>query len=86
MRIHTGEYCLECGARATETHHCLFGNKDKSLAEQYGLTIRLCRSCHSRLHDRDEDLAEKYRKLGQLCFEYKYGHEAYMKTFFKNHL
>lgn len=84
-RIYDGEYCLECGAKATDTHHCLM-NKDRDKAEKYGLTVKLCRSCHSRLHDRDEALANKYRRLGQLCFEYEYGHEAYMREFFKNHI
>lgn len=85
-RIHDGDFCLECGATATDTHHTLFGNKDRDNAEKFGLTIRLCRNCHSRLHDKDEAMAEKYRRLGQLCFEYEYGHEEYMRLFYKNHI
>ena len=85
-RIHESEYCIECGRPSAETHHVLFGNKDHDNAERYGLTVRMCRECHYRLHNKDEGLAEKYRMLGQLCFEYEFGHEEYMKTFFKNHL
>lgn len=84
-RIHEGEFCLECGAIATDTHHCLFGsNREK--AEYYGLTVRLCRRCHSKLHDEDERLALKYRRLGQLAFEYKFNHEDYMRIFGRNYL
>ena len=85
-RIYDGEICIECGRHATETHHVLFGSKDRSHAEEFGLTVSMCGECHYRLHNKDEALAEKYRKLGQLCFEYEFGHEEYMKTFFKNHL
>lgn len=85
-RIHDGDFCLECGAKATDTHHVLFGNKDRDHAETWGLTVKLCRSCHRRLHDRDEEMAERYRRLGQLCFMYEFGEEEYRKLFFKNHI
>lgn len=84
-RIYDGDFCLECGALATDRHHCLM-NKDRDRAEEWGLTVKLCRKCHSRLHDKDEAMANKYRRLGQLCFEYQYGHEEYMRLFYKNHI
>lgn len=51
--IHT-EYtdsCFLCGQYATETHHCLHGQGRRKLADEDGLTVRLCRSCHTNLHD-----------------------------------
>lgn len=84
-RIYDGDFCLECGALATDTHHVLFG-RNRANSEIYGLTVRLCRSCHAQLHDRDETIAMKYRKLGQLVFEYEYGHEKYMEIFGRSYL
>lgn len=51
--IHT-EYtdsCFLCGQYATETHHCLHGQGRRKLADEDGLTVRLCHNCHTNLHD-----------------------------------
>ena len=84
-RMHDGEYCAECGAVATDTHHCIFG-KNRQNSETWGLTVRLCRSCHRRLHDSDEQLAMRYRKAAQMAFTLAYGHDEYMKIFGRNYL
>lgn len=84
-RLHDGEYCIECGAPATDTHHCLFG-RNRADADADGLTVRLCRQCHSRLHDKDEAMAMRYRKMAQVAYEYRYGHEMYMKRYGRNYL
>lgn len=84
-RMHDGEYCIECGALATDTHHCIFG-KNRQNSEDYGLTVRLCRGCHRRLHDSDEQLAIRYRKAAQMAFEYAYGHDEFMRIFGRNYL
>ena len=84
-RLYDGEYCIECGRPATDEHHCIFG-KNRKNSDDYGLTVMLCRECHSRLHDRDEELAMKYRKLGQLAFEYRYSHEEYMAVFGRSYI
>ena len=46
----------------------------------------MCRSCHSRLHDKDEELANKYRKMAQAAFEYEFDHELWLEIFGKNYL
>ena len=79
------EVCIECGGRGTQTHHCLFGRNRRN-SEKYGLKVRLCGKCHRRLHDQDEALAMKYRRMAQQCFEEKYGHDKYMAVFGKNYL
>lgn len=84
-RLYESEYCIECGRPASEEHHVLFGRNRKN-ADDYGLTVSMCRACHSRLHDRDEELAMKYRKLGQLAFEYRYSHEEYMQIFGRSYV
>lgn len=84
-RLHESEYCFECDRPITEEHHLIFG-KNRQNAEDWGLTIRLCPDCHKRLHDRDEQMAMRYRKMGQVAFEYKYGHEKYMEIFGRNYI
>lgn len=63
----------------------IFG-KNRKNSEKYGLKVRLCDECHYRLHNQDEALAMKYRKLGQLYFEARWGHEKYMQVFGRNYL
>ncbi len=84
-RMHDGIFCIECGKMATDQHHCVFG-KNRANAERWGLTVMMCRQCHSRLHDKDEALAMKYRQLAQLAFEYEFDHEKWMQIFGRNFL
>ena len=68
------EYCYFCYGRATQTHHLIFG-KGRQFADDYGLTVPICDSCHTRAEricDRIHDnvMAEKLSKmLGQAVFE-----------------
>ena len=84
-KLHDGEYCLECGAMATDEHHCFPGPNRKN-ADEDGLTVRLCRRCHSRLHDKDNRLEIKYKKLAQIAYEYRYSHEEFMNRYGRNYL
>ena len=84
-RLYDGIWCIECGKPATDTHHMVFG-KNRANAERWGLTCSMCRSCHSRLHDKDEELANKYRKMAQAAFEYEFDHELWLEIFGKNYL
>ena len=84
-RLHESEYCFECDKPITEEHHLIFG-KNHQNAEDFGLTCRLCPECHRRLHDKDEQMAMRYRKMGQVAFEYKFGHEEFMRVFGRNYL
>lgn len=84
-RLHESDYCFECDRPATDTHHLIFG-KNRKNSENAGLTIRLCRECHRRLHDQDEQMAMRYRKMGQAAFEYRYSHEEYMQIFGRSYL
>ena len=84
-RLHDSDYCFECDRPAVHTHHLIFG-KNRQNSEDYGLTVRLCAECHARLHDKDEAMAMRYRKMGQAAFEYKYSHEEFMRIFGRNYL
>lgn len=68
----------------TETHHMLHGSRRK-MADKYGLTVKLCPTCHRLLHDtglHDLDLEQE----AQRRFEKEYGHEKFMEVFGKNYL
>ena len=45
--------CFLCGLENihTETHHCIHGTANRRLADEDGLTVHLCMSCHRKLHD-----------------------------------
>ena len=77
--------CIECGGVGTHTHHCIFG-KNRKNSEKYGLKVRLCSECHYRLHNQDEGLAMKYRKMAQEWFEKTHTHEEFMEIFSRNYL
>ena len=84
-RLYDGEYCLECGAVATDTHHC-FPAANRAKAEEDGLTVRLCRNCHSRMHDKDAAMLRRYKKWAQIAYEYKHSHEEFMERYGQNFL
>lgn len=45
----------------SETHHAIHGYANRKLADQDGLTVRLCKTCHTLLHDKgihDRDLQQ----------------------------
>lgn len=77
--------CIECGGRGTQTHHCIFG-KNRKHSEEYGLKVRMCGKCHRRLHDEDEEMAMKYRRMAQECFEQHHSRAEFMKIFGRNYL
>ena len=67
--IDNGFRCHECGARATDIHHCLHGIGRRRLADKDGLTVPLCRSCHERLHSSSgHEMDLRYKKLGEIYF------------------
>lgn len=62
------EYCVLCGYPNVEEHHLICGTGKKRVADEYGLTIPVCRKCHDKLHASPE--AMKMCKIaGQLAFE-----------------
>lgn len=78
--------CDICGlSMATETHHLICGTSERKLSDRYGLTIDICNSCHTEIHN--NNIAGKLSKmLGQAMFEINFTHEEYMKWFKKNYL
>lgn len=84
--IYDGNACYICGAmRDLETHHCLHGSRRKK-AEEDGLTVKLCHSCHMRLHDTgkyDRDL----QQAAQVAYMARNGGvNAFVERYGKNYL
>ncbi len=51
--IHNDDSCFICGSmRNLETHHVWHGTANRKLADEDGLTVKLCHQCHSNLHDK----------------------------------
>lgn len=77
--------CAICGRPAECTHHCVFGNGLRKLAEIDSLTIPLCNRCHNmgmlseKIHG--NSCAEALSKMvGQLAWEKDYYRQKASKT------
>jgi hypothetical protein len=67
-------YCAFCGKPSNQEHHLVFGQGVRQLAEEDGIKLHVCDSCHTlgdltkRIHD--NVMAEKLSKMcGQLAYE-----------------
>lgn len=68
-------YCFFCGTPVTNgEHHLIFGISNRQKAEEDGLKVPICDSCHTigklweRIHD--NTMAEKLSKMfGQAIYE-----------------
>lgn len=85
------KHCFVCGKPAVHTHHCIHtprGARDK--ADAYGLTVRLCWSCHegpTGCHGTNGAYLDKaLEKIAQKRFELTYGHDKWMEVFGKNYI
>lgn len=87
-----GDYCFFCHGIATDLHHCI-GGSNRKLADQDGLTVRLCRLCHNKVHNgpTSKPLTEKLHRLAQTKWEESYQgdgkpREEFMKRYGRNYL
>lgn len=82
--------CYICGTTQNlHTHEIFFGNSDRKKSIQYGLYVRLCGYHHNQSNDGvhfNKDLNRFFKRLGQIKFEKKYGHDKFMEVFHKNYL
>ena len=76
--------CYICGAPATDRHHMLHGRMRKK-ADQYGLIVPLCRTCHMLLHDHG-DYDKQLQKDAQRMFEQTHTRAEFIKEFGKSFL
>lgn len=82
--------CYICGKLGTVTHHCIFGSKRKK-ADEDGLTVKLCASCHHAIHNPtnkfDQSMQDALKKIAQEKWEATYGsREEFTKRYGENYL
>jgi len=61
------DYCILCNRPRTAIHHCVFGVGRRNLADEDGLTMPLCDSCHKAIHQGKMQTLSKI--IGQLLYE-----------------
>lgn len=79
--------CYICYAWATDTHHIFGGSKShRDRSTEDGMTVRLCRKCHSMLHDTGIGMIQ-LRMAGQKRWEEVHGtREEFRERYGKSYL
>lgn len=74
--------------RFLEEHH-IFNAANRKHSDKYGLTVWLCPAHHrtgkNAVHS-DYQAMVFMKRIGQMAFEERYGHEEFMNVFGKNYL
>lgn len=71
-----------------EEHH-IFGGKNRSLSEHYGLKVYLCHEHHQSSTEsvqRNKEINQLMHEIGQKAFEERYPNLNFMQIFGKNYL
>lgn len=82
------DLCMVCLKPYAELHEIFYG-PDRQKSIKYKLQVRLCGETHHRIgpeavhNNKEFDLSLK--RMGQVMFEDKYGHELFMQVFGKNY-
>jgi len=80
--------CFFCGGRiGLERHHVMAG-ANRKWSEQYGLWIWCCHEDHTGVHgvQYDRQKNQSLKRLAQIAFEARHGHDKWMEVFMKNYL
>lgn len=85
--MQTETACYICGTTyQLERHHCIHGTANRRLAEQYGLTVYLCKHHHELVH-RDIEMDRKLQGQAQKAWEERYGNRSdFMAVFGRSYL
>lgn len=80
-------YFAVCSNVPTQTHH-VFGGPKRHLADEDGLTIRVCHECHREIHEgRDsKHLQRMLHEVGQEAYMQTHSLEDWMKRYGRNYL
>lgn len=89
--INNSAACYICGRPASEIHHCIFGTGKRKLADEDGLTVPLCSSCHHAIHNPannfDQSMQNALKKLAEEAWEQKYGSkDDFIKRYGRSYL
>ena len=86
------EYCYICKkfgicAIGTDVHHMIFGQANRKLADEDGLTVHLCHSHHMALHQKGY-FKEDLQQLAELTWLEYYSKtvDDWIKRYGKNYL
>lgn len=78
---------FHCYIPAVHEHHCIHGIANRKLADKDGLTVFLCMSCHSLLHDKKRFDLELKQLAEQVWLEhYNKTIEDWIERYGKNFL
>lgn len=83
------DHCYLCGRWLVngEIHH-VFGGSNRKNSEKYGLTVRLCHTCHNEpphgVHF-DPIVRHALQREAQLIFEKTHSREEFMRIFGRNY-
>lgn len=80
--------CYICGRHCkTDVHHIIEGNGNRSISEQEGLKVNLCRECHTNIHSNTSDewiyFKDHLRKEAQAVWIVRYEEENPDKNIFQ---
>lgn len=78
--------CEVCGRfDYLEEHHLIPGIANRKQSDKYGLTKKVCRSCHNKIH-KDKDLMTRSKQEGQKKFELTHSREEFIRIFGRSYL
>ena len=81
--------CFLCGrVTGLQLHHVMSGTANRRLSDQYGLVVWLCMDHHTGpdgVH-MDRKKGDSLKRLAQIAFEARHGHDEWMNVFRKNYL
>lgn len=81
--------CYNCYRtdRGLHVHHCLHGTANRKKADEDGLVVYLCSTCHTLVHDKACRLDEALEMTAQRAWMRAYGdEEAFVKRYGKSFL
>ena len=77
--------CAVCPSKTNLTTHEIFGGSNRNNSIKYGLTIKLCLTCH-RKYQEDKCFNDEWHKKGQLAFMKSYPDLNFIDIFHRNYL
>lgn len=86
--MHSDTRCYICGRGGDTVRHEVFGGvANRPLSKKYGLWVRLCPRCHSRVHNEPKLYAPlKYDAQKAAMERYGWDKFEFMKKFGRNYI
>ena len=80
--------CFFCGKQVELERHHVMAGANRKWSEQFGLWIWCCHEDHTGRDgvQYNRQKADSLKRLAQIAFEARYGHDKWMEVFMKNYL